>query len=234
MGRECQHLTIFLTFCWGWHHCCEAFYHVLFSTQPALSHAWVKGTSCSPWGDCGQCSSLLPAFSFPCCLCPGCWRSWGSCSIAFECFFAPPALSEAGNARLLDGVEAGVPGESLLYGVRRRPPSVCKDAEFFCRVCVSGSVGSGVKFYTLGIGLSSFACHSKKVCIEQGHLYVSARRNSAFTHHHSPAESLSESELNCFLQEYHAEKEQLSNSVTKDMGGHGSTFNFYWRGGVIT
>lgn len=50
------------------------------------------------------------SFSFPCCLCPGYWSSWGSCSIAFECcFFAPPVLSEAGNARSVDGVKAGVP-----------------------------------------------------------------------------------------------------------------------------
>jgi hypothetical protein len=74
----------------------------------------------------------------------------------------------------------------------------------------------------------------KKVHLEQGHLYVSAGRNSAFTHHHALAESLSERELNRFLQERHSEKDwvtllhvlnQVSNNTEKDVVGSGSTFN---------
>ncbi len=53
-----------------------------------------------------------------------------------------------------------------------------------------GVVGGGVKLFTLGAIVCTFATHSKKVTIFPGHIYVSVGCQSAYKHHHAPVDTL--------------------------------------------
>ncbi len=72
-----------------------------------------------------------------------------------------------------------------------------------------GAVAGGVKLCTLGAGACSFLMHSKKVEVVTNHVYVSTGRNSAFTHHHGPADALEPDQIVALLQEQHSQEDWI-------------------------
>jgi len=127
-------------------------------------------------------SSAVPSFSTP-------TRGPGVPS-ASEGSFSGEFLSEQLAASRLSG---GVAGNDLCVFVMS--PDF---AQGFCLGAVSG----GVKFCTQGVGTCSVQIHrSKKVSVSNGHLYIAAGRNSAYTQHHADAAHLQQVQLNNVLRE---------------------------------
>jgi hypothetical protein len=92
------------------------------------------------------------------------------------------------------GFPGGVAANDLL--------SVFVMSPYFAQGFCLGAVSGGVKFCTQGASLCSFQSHQpKKVTVFQGHLYIAAGRNSAYTQHHADTAQLLPLQLANVLKE---------------------------------
>jgi len=86
--------------------------------------------------------------------------------------------------------------------------------ELYDQLCL-GAVNGGVKVCTLGGDVCSFATHSKKAEVHQGHLYIAGSHNNAYTQHSLDPSNLMDTQVKALLLKQHMVEEwvQLFHAV---------------------